>query len=200
MTYRLTKEEVLSRRASRLDGFYPDPEIRTGSATLEDYRGSGYDWGHLAPAGDMHSSEKTMAESFSMANMSPQAPAFNRGIWSKLEQVVSRFAYSEGSVFVVTGPVFVDDEDAKTIGPNQVRVPEFFYKVVYDETPPCKMIAFILPNMGSKKDVRDFVVSVDDVEEATGLDFFSALPQEVQRELESKSDLSKWTFRDRRGR
>lgn len=100
----------------------------------------------------------------------------------------------------MTRPVFVDDEDAKTIGANQARVPEFFYKVVYDETPPCKMIAFILPNEGSKKDVRDFVVSVDDVEEASGLDFFSALPQDVQRELEAKSDLSKWAFRDRRGR
>lgn len=195
VSYRLTKDEVMSRKASRQEAFYPDPEIRTGSATLEDYRGSGYDRGHLAPAGDMHSSEKLMLESFSMANMSPQVADFNRGIWSKLEQAVRRFAYSEGSVFVVTGPVFDAAARPKTIGANKVRVPEAFYKVVYDETPPSKMIAFIIPNRGSDRDILEYVVSVDEVEKATGLDFFSRLPEEVQAALESKSDASLWSFR-----
>ena len=138
VTYRLTKEEVLSRKSSRLNDFFEDSEIKTGSATIQDYIGSGYDRGHLAPAGDMHWSDKTMLESFAMSNMSPQDPSFNRGVWSRLERAVRRFAYSEGSVFVVTGPVFVNDEGAVTIGANHVRVPEFFYKVVYDETPPHK--------------------------------------------------------------
>ena len=197
VAYRLTKDEVMSRKASRMDAFMSDPEINTQSASPEDYRGSGYDRGHIAPAGDMHWSDKTMLESFYMSNMSPQEPPFNRGIWSKLEQAVRRFAYSEESVFVVTGPIVTED-DTKTIGFSKVRVPGFYYKVVYDETPPEKMIAFILPNKGSKKPLDSFVVSVDDVEEATGLDFFSTLSPEKQAELESRSDPDAWTWRDSR--
>ena len=83
----------------------------------------------------------------------------------------------------------------ETIGHNKVRVPGFYYEVVYDETPPEKMIAFILPNKGSNKPVESFVVTVDDVEEATGLDFFSALPEDVQRRLESKSNPKDWTWK-----
>ena len=197
VAYRLTKDEVMSRKASRMDAFMSDPEIKTQSASPEDYRGSGYDRGHIAPAGDMHWSDKTMLESFYMSNMSPQEPSFNRGIWSKLEQAVRRFAYSEGNVFVVTGPIVTED-DTKTIGFSKVRVPGFYYKVVYDETPPEKMIAFILPNKGSKKPLDSFVVSVDDVEEATGLDFFSNLSPEKQAELESRSNPDAWTWRDSR--
>ena len=193
VAYRLTKDEVMSRKASRMDAFMSDPEVKTGSATPEDYSGSGYDRGHLAPAGDMHWSEKTMLESFYMSNMSPQEPSFNRGVWSRLEQAVRRFAYSEGSVFVVTGPIVTDD-DEKTIGRSKVRVPEFYYKVIYDETPPEKMIAFILPNKGSKKALDSFVVTVDDVEEATGLDFFSTVPQPKQEQLERTISVESWDW------
>lgn len=195
VTYRLTKEEVLSRKASRLNDFFEDAEIKTGSATIADYIGSGYDRGHLAPAGDMHWSDRTMLQSFAMSNMSPQHPSFNRGVWSRLERAVRRFAYSEGSVFVVTGPVFVDDEDAITIGANQVRVPEFFYKVIYDETPPHKMIGFIVPNKSSQKHVKSYALAVAEVEEATGLKFFTKLPEEEQKTLKAKCDINAWSFR-----
>ena len=194
VSYRLTKDEVMTRKANRESAFLEDPEVKTGSAISFDYQGSGYDRGHLAPAGDMHWSSKTMLESFYMSNMSPQEPSFNRGVWSKLEKAVRRFAYSEGSVVVVTGPIVTAD-DTKTIGHNKVRVPGFYYKVIYDETPPEKMIAFILPNKGSNKPVESFVVTVDDVEEATGLDFFSALPKETQDRLESKSNPKDWKWK-----
>lgn len=197
VTYRLTKDEVMSRKASRLDAFMADPLVKTGSASLDDYKGSGYDRGHLAPAGDMHWSDKAMLESFYMSNMSPQDPSFNRGVWAKLERAIRRFAYAEGSVFVVTGPIFTEEDNA-TIGANKVRIPGFYYKVVYDETPPEKMIAFILPNKGSKKALDSFVVTVDDVEEATGLDFFSELPLDVQQKLESESNPDEWAWRDSR--
>ena len=195
VTYRLTKEEVLSRKSSRLNDFFEDTEIKTGSATIADYMGSGYDRGHLAPAGDMHWSDRTMLQSFAMSNMSPQHPSFNRGVWSRLERAVRRFAYSEGSVFVVTGPVFVDDDDAVTIGPNQVRVPEFFYKVIYDETPPHKMIGFIVPNKASQKHVKTYALTVAEVEEATGLKFFTTLPEAVQKRLKSEVNVGAWSFK-----
>lgn len=195
VTYRLTKEEVLNRKSSRLNEFFEDTEIKTGSATMADYAGSGYDRGHLAPAGDMHWSDKTMLQSFAMSNMSPQHPSFNRGVWSRLERAVRRFAYSEGSVFVVTGPVFVEDEDAVTIGANKVRVPEFFYKVIYDETPPHKMIGFIVPNKASQKHIKSYALTVAEVEEATGLKFFTRLPVEEQNKLKTHIDIKEWSFK-----
>ena len=80
--------------------------------------------------------------------MSPQKPDFNRGVWKKLEKEVRRYAYNEDSVFVITGPIL--ERGLRKIGrANKVSVPRRFFKIVYDETPPRKMIAFVLPNEGS---------------------------------------------------
>ena len=198
VSYRLTVHEVTNKVISRTNNFRSDPMVSTGSASVEDYRRSGYDRGHLAPAGDMAFSAMVMSDSFYMSNMSPQKPAFNRGVWKRLEEFVRNVAVAEESIVVVTGGVFVDDETPVFIGGNKVRVPEFFYKVIFDETPPLKAIGFILPNDGSKKSLEKFAQSVDEVEEATGLDFFNALPLDEQKRLESKSNASDWVWRDSR--
>lgn len=191
MIYRLTKEQALTKAAKRGDDFKEDPEVPTGSATAADYRRSGYDRGHLAPAADMAFSVQTMADSFFYSNMSPQKPAFNRGIWKELEALVRYFAITEGKIVVVTGPI-LPSEPQITIGPNKVTVPTHYYKVVYDLTPPQKMIAFILPNEGSKRSLQDFAVSVDAVEKATGLDFFSNVSKGQQEQLESSFSVKAW--------
>ncbi len=191
--YIMTAEEVSRRAAKRGDDFRPDPEIPTGSATPQDYTRSGYDRGHLAPAADMSFSGKTMSESFYMSNMSPQAPQFNRGIWSKLEKQVRHFATKEKRIVVVTGPI-LPAEKTITIGANRVTVPQYYYKVIYDITPPEKMIAFVLPNKGSSADLRTFVVTVDKVEELTGLDFFSSVPQPKQEQLERTITVENWDW------
>ena len=156
--YIVTCEEVSRKAAKRGNNFRPDPEISTGSATPQDYTRSGYDRGHLASAADMSFSAKTMSESFFMSNMSPQKPQFNRGIWSRLEKQVRHFARKEKRIVIVTGPI-LPAEKTVTIGANRVTVPEYYYKVIYDITPPEKMIGFILPNKGSKADLRTFAVS-----------------------------------------
>ena len=189
--YIMTAEEVSRRAAKRGDDFRPDPEVPTGSATPQDYTRSGYDRGHLAPAADMSFSAKAMSESFYMSNMSPQAPQFNRGIWSKLEKQVRHFATKEKRIVVVTGPI-LPAEKTITIGANRVTVPQYYYKVIYDTTPPEKMIGFVLPNRGSSADLRTFVVTVDKVEEVTGLDFFSAVPKEKQEQLERTITVENW--------
>lgn len=178
----MTTEEVSRRAAKRGDDFRPDPEIPTGSATPQDYTRSGYDRGHLAPAADMSFSAKAMSESFYMSNMSPQAPQFNRGIWSKLEKQVRHFATREKRIVVVTGPI-LPAEKTITIGAN---------KVIYDTTPPEKMIGFVLPNKGSNADLRTFVVTVDRVEDLTGLDFFSSIPKEKQERLGRTIVVENW--------
>ena len=94
VAYQLTRQEV-SGKAVRSGSFIEDPLVFTGTANKSDYIGSGYDRGHLAPAGDMRWSKKVMRESFLFSNMSPQHPSFNRGIWKKLENNVRRWARSQ---------------------------------------------------------------------------------------------------------
>ena len=191
--YVLTADEVSHATVNRSDDFRADPYVPTGSATPQDYTRSGYDRGHLAPAADMGYSDRTMSESFYMSNMSPQPPQFNRGIWSKLEKQVRHFAVREKRIVVVTGPI-LPSEKTVTIGANQVTVPEYFYKVIYDTTSPEKMIAFVLPNRGSNADLRSFAVTVDYVEELTGLDFFCNVPQPKQEQLERTITVENWDW------
>lgn len=191
VAYQLTRDEVYGN-VERKDNFRADPKIKTGSATTSDYVRSGYDRGHLAPAGDLSWSEEAMSDSFYMSNMSPQDPSFNRGIWSSLEAVVRNYAANEGEVYVVTGPVLTDGP-YKTIGKNEVAVPNYYYKVILDYTEPeKKMIGFVLPNEGSKESLENFATTVDHVQQLTGIDFFHQLPDEEEFLLESTFDYSLW--------
>ena len=166
VAYLLTDDEVLGT-VDRIDRFRADDSIPTDSASLADYRGSGYDRGHLAPAADMKWSETAMDESFLMSNMSPQAPGFNRGIWKRLEGIVREWAVENEEVYVVTGPVLTDGPYL-ALGENQVAVPKQYYKVILDyKEPELKAIRFILPNEKSNLPLSVFVVSVDRVEEIT---------------------------------
>ena len=189
--YIMTKVEATTKVAKRTNKFRSDPEIPTGSATTVDYRRSGYDRGHLAPAADMAFSGQTMADSFFMSNMSPQKPAFNRGIWKDLEALVRYFAITERKIVVVTGPI-LPKKKSVTIGTNKVTVPTHYYKVIFDLTPPQKMIGFILPNEGSDEPLAAFAVTVDAVEKATGLNFFSKVPKEEQERLERTISTKAW--------
>ncbi|MDF1568618.1 MAG: DNA/RNA non-specific endonuclease [Spirochaetaceae bacterium] len=209
VAYELTREEVMGP-VERSDSFREDLEVTTGSASLKDYRGSGFDRGHLAPAADMKFSEEAMRDSFFMSNMSPQRPAFNRGIWKQLEALVRDWAYLEGAIQIVTGPVLTDwtpegkeasgdlppgDGRFETIGPEGVSVPNYYHKVVLDiREPGFKAIGFILPNQRGEAGLEFYAVSVDEVEYATGLDFFPGLPDELEESLESALDISLWSF------
>ncbi len=171
--------------------FLPDPDVKTGSAELQDYRGSGYDRGHLVPAGDMKLSLAAYAESFYLSNMSPQVRACNTGVWRRVEEKVRRWQKRDKVLYVVTGPVIKPGH--KTIGPNRVAVPAEYYKVVLDMQPPeVKMIGFLVPNKDSKLSIEKFCVSVDKIEAETGLDFFPRLDDKVERRLEAGNDIQSW--------
>lgn len=190
--YKLTAWEATTKAVKRNDRFRDDPAI-SDSGKVADYRQSGYDRGHLAPAADMLFSKQAMTDSFYMTNMSPQKPMFNRNIWKKLETQVRTFAIAEREIYVVTGPI-LPKEKTITIGINKVTVPGQFYKIVYDVTPPQKMIAFVLPNEASSRPLTDFVVTVDYVEELTGLDFFQLVPEPQQTRLESTITIGDWKW------
>ena len=191
VSYKLTKAEVQNKVAKRKDNFRLDPVIKTGSATIADYKGSGYDRGHLAPAADMAWSKKAMSESFLLTNMSPQVPALNRGMWRILEEQIRKWALKEKELYIITGPIIRPND--KTIGPNKVTVPQWYYKIIVDyHQPEIKALAFMIPNRKPQKSLQSFAVSIDKLEEVTQLDFLNLLPQKVQIQLESKLDLFPW--------
>jgi len=191
VAYMLTRS-MLKGQSERGNNFRSDPEVPSGSAQLADYYKSGYDKGHLCPAGDMTFSDQAMSETFYLSNMSPQIPAFNRGIWKSLESLVREWAEEEDSIYVVTGGILSSLKG--TIGKDRVTVPKSYYKVIYDFTAGKKMIAFILPNEKGVKQLSEYVVTVDDVEKQTGIDFFPCLPDSIKNRLEGTSDISKWSF------
>ena len=195
VAYELTREEVTTLAVERKDNFREDKAVGTGSATLQDYKKSGYDRGHMAPAADFRWSAEAMDDTFYLSNMCPQTHAFNAGIWSDLESAIRSMAYEDGSIYVVTGPV-ITDGPYDTIGENKVAVPSYFYKVVLDYSEPTiKAIGFILPHENSKNPLSYFAVTVDEVEERTGLDFFPLLPDNTEEKLESSLDTSLWALR-----
>ena len=194
VAYELTSAETNSIY-NRTNQFLVDPKISTGSANNSDYAGSGYDRGHLAPAGDMGWSAQSMIESFYYSNMSPQVPSFNRGIWKNAETFTREAAITNQTVYVVTGPVFTST--MTTIGPNKVAVPQSYFKVILDYfEPELKAIAFVIPNEASQLPLQHFAVSIDDVEYLTGLDFFPLITDSVESQLESKFDISLWNWQN----
>jgi endonuclease G len=188
--YHLTPE-LINGTQSRTDDFRPDPLVISGSASLAYYSGSGYDRGHLCPAADMTLNKTSMSESFFLSNMSPQNASFNRGIWSALEERVRKWVTEYGDLYVCVGGVL--NENLGTIGTNKVTVPKSYYKIVYSEKEG--MIGFILPNQGSSLTLDKFVVTVDEIEKQTGIDFFSGLDDKIETQLESSISTTNWNFK-----
>jgi endonuclease G, mitochondrial len=192
VAYELTRREVQTHKVSRQKmQFEPDDDVPTGSATKDDYRNSGYDKGHLAPAADMRWSAKAMRECFRLSNISPQVHAFNAGVWEDLEKAVRGEAERLDTVEVVTGPLLRDG--LPTIGEHHVAVPEFFFKVLLYTSPTfTQAIGFIIPNQKSLLPFTAYAVPVDSVESVTGLNFFGQLDPQLRAEVESRTDVGWW--------
>jgi len=191
VAYKLTRADLKNARYKRKNNFRADPDVKTKSASLADYKGSGYDRGHLAPAADFTWTALGLDESFYMSNMSPQLPGFNRGIWKKLEAKVRSWAKQEGELFVVTGPIF--GKNKKTIGKNNVGIPSHYYKALLDISGnDVKGIAFVLPHEKSGSQLSTFAMSIDQLEKTTGLDFYPLLPDDLEDEIESQYDYADW--------
>ncbi len=193
VAYELTKQET-NKIVERSNNFISDPNVKSVNAFDKDYKGSGYDKGHLAPAADMGWSATTMTESFYYSNMSPQLPGFNRGIWKKLEELVRTWAIENQAVYVVTGPVL--SKGLSTIGYNKIAVPNYYYKLILDyQKPNIKGIGFILPNESSKSLLQNYAVSIDSVEKVTGIDFFYLLKDQEENLIEKDLCVNCWSWK-----
>lgn len=141
--YTMTAETLKKKVARRRERFIPDPLLQALNikpVEKKDYLRSGYDKGHLAPAGDFPWSQEAMDATFVMSNMAPQKPRLNREAWRHLEEKVRRLACGEERVTVITGPVLDGNLPKLASG---VPIPHQFFKIVIDETPPRKAIAFL---------------------------------------------------------
>lgn len=192
--YELTATEAAGD-IPREDNFHHDENVE-GCPTLDDYKFSGYDRGHMVPAGDMKWDAQAMSDCFSLANMVPQKKALNSGAWNKLEQKVRNWVNRDSALIVITGPIVTEHDRDNTIGESGVVVPSGIFKVVLAHcASPIRAIAFVYPNEKAKGGLEKHVVSVDDIEKATGLDFFSALPDDMEIMAEATSDLNQWECR-----
>jgi endonuclease G len=165
----------LAKQVNREDDFHPELSLpRDQRAELEDYAGSGYDRGHLAPAGDM-TSDKGMRESFSLANMTPQLPAHNRGLWSSLEKKTRDLATKRGELYVVSGAIFAGSS-IKRLN-KRVFVPTSYFKAVYDPKTG-ESGAYLVPHDDSK-DYK--TVSIDELVQVASIDPFPSISASSKR-------------------
>lgn len=193
VSWELLGSEAEATEVGRESAFTTDYEV-DGCATTDDYRRSGFDRGHMAPAGDMKWSGDAMRESFLMTNICPQAGDLNRGAWQKLEDKCRQRAKADSAIVVVCGPIFRRGEATERIGATGVAVPRQFFKVVLSPyTNPPVAIGFIMPNGYVKGGMQACAVSVDSVEAVTGHDFFSALPDDVEKRVEAECNFNRWS-------
>lgn len=190
VVWELTRDEV-GGPAERLSNFFEDKSVR-GCATLADYRKSGYSRGHMAPAADMKWSEEAMRASHNLTNVCPQLAAMNSGAWSTLEDNCRAWAVRDSALIIIAGPVATDRMPLH-IGKNRVPVPERFFKVVLAPyVNPPRAIGFVMPNERVAGGVQACAMSVDEVEAITGMDFFSALPDDIENNVEKQNSYPRW--------
>lgn len=191
VAYKLTKD-MLQNNVKRNNKFIPDPKVTTETANNSDYKGSGYDRGHLVPAADMCFSQITMEESFYFSNISPQELGFNRGIWKSLENKTREYAKSLDNIYITTGPVLTNNLNA--IGKNNVSIPEKYYKaILYVSDTSIQAIGFLLPNKKIDSNrLFSYALCIDDLEEIIDINLFYKLPFFVERKTEKKLNLPFW--------
>lgn len=171
---RLTRQDVMAaRKLKRVDRFHEEPKLPDAArADLDDYERSGYDRGHMTPSGDMPTSIAQM-ESFSLANMAPQLPALNRGLWEEIESSMRNLAVRDGELYIVTGPMF--DANAPRLN-GRVDIPTAFYKAIYDPKTGVAG-AYIAWNTPEEKTMT---VSIARLRGALGFDPFPALGEDIK--------------------
>jgi len=201
VAYRLTKESLEAPNVPRAKRFKYDKDVSSRTAAHKDYSHSGYTRGHMAPAGDMAFNKVAMTETFLMSNMSPQVKVFNNGIWKELEENVRDWAFSNGELIVISGPIFYTENPKKIGKQTKVSVPDAFYKILLDnEGRDKKSIGFIIPHELATEPLQDFAVSIDEIEKQTGIDFFPRYFEndDTEEKMESKYNTKSWKISKKR--
>jgi len=182
----------------RLEKFTPDPAIKGRQAYERDYLGSGWDRGHMAPSGDMKWSSQAMKECFYLTNVCPQNHNLNEGLWNDLEKQIRYEARYYGRVWIVCGPYV--DRGLGTIGEDNVMIPDGFFKALLTKKQDgtYASVGFYFPNRAGSGKLMKYAMTVNELEEMIGMDFFYTLDDSIQEEVESTYDLwHDWRIKDR---
>ena len=171
--------------------FQEDNEAEGVKVNTFDYSRSGYDRGHMCPSGDNKWDKTAQEQSFLMTNICPQDHNLNVGDWNEMENQCRKWAKQYGQIYIGAGPILYRQKH-KTIGTARVVVPEAFFKVVLCMAGTPKAIGFIYKNVGGNRPKDYYVNTIDEVERITGIDFFSALPDDIEKKVEAESNLSDW--------
>ncbi|MEM7037458.1 MAG: DNA/RNA non-specific endonuclease [Bacteroidota bacterium] len=198
--------DIIDGKTARSNDFREDPLVKTGTAVESDYflktekadgtfdyDGFGYDRGHLAPSADFRWSPTALSESYFYSNMSPQLPEFNREIWADLEGKIRGYIFRnpKSTLYVVTGPLLSQDLPHIERGMNKVAIPDHFFKVVIDKENG-RGIGFILPHKGPYEPLHKYAVTIDAVEQRTGIDFYQALEDGLESKVEAQKNVEDW--------
>lgn len=191
VAWHLTAERIKGTSKRPVRAFHEDEDVPSPRAVDFDYYNSGYDRGHMCPAADNKMSDEAMLESFLFTNICPQNHNLNIGDWNEMENLCRNWARKYGDIYIVCGPILYKGRH-KRIGKNKVVVPEAFFKVVLCLTGKPKAIGFVYKNVSGDRPTGDYVNTVDEVERITGFDFFSELPDDVEKVIEADCSLSDW--------
>lgn len=171
--------------------FQEDEDVAEPRVNTYDYQQSGFDRGHMCPSADNRWSEEAQRQCFLMTNICPQLHSLNDGDWKILEEQCRDWAEKYGDLYIVCGPILLKQRH-KRIGAHKVTVPEAFFKVVLCMSGSPKAIGFVYRNQKGRKATSEYVNTVDEVERITGIDFFCALPDSVEKRVERSCDLGEW--------
>ena len=174
--------------------FQEDADVPEGKRAVNwDYYNSGFDRGHMCPAGDNKWDADALMQSFLFTNICPQQGNLNRGDWAESEKACRKWAKEFRDIYIVCGPILYHQKH-KTIGSNRVVVPEAFFKVVLCMRGTPKAIGFIFKNTRCNHPLSSYVNSVDEVERITGIDFFPQLPDSIENKVEAERNLNDWPY------
>ena len=191
VAWHLTRQHTYGKNSRKQSQFAEDESVQRPRATNFDYMSSGYDRGHMCPAGDNKWDRKALNETFLFTNCCPQLHSLNSGDWNDLEIQCREWAQRYGDIYIVCGPI-LRGSSHKTIGKNRVVVPEAFFKVLLCMRGTPKAIGFIYEHRSGHRSMSSCAVSVDQVERVTGWDFFASLPDDVERRVEATANFNDW--------
>lgn len=192
VAYELTKDETYGDAVREGKFFSPDERVLLPQPEDRDYRGSGWTRGHLAPAADFRWSDEAMWETFLFTNCCPQDEELNNGMWNTLEKKCRTWARRYGKIYIVTGPVYGENRYG-SIGESRVMVPDAFFKaVMVRDGNRWQSIAFVMQNRAYNDNMQNCAMSVDELEDLTGFDFFAALDDAEEAGTEKSYKLSFW--------
>lgn len=206
-TFHVLTPDVSFGNVTRTNDFRPDNSIACPIAVEQDYfikeeksdgtlnyDGFGFDRGHLAPSADFRWSKQALSESYYYSNMTPQRSGFNRESWAEVETLLRRIVDNNPQNYlVITGPVLTDTMKVIEKSINKLSIPDYHYKIIADlSSDSPKGMAFLMPNRKCELPASEYVVTIDSIQQLTGLDFFPSLTQKMQQVVEKTSDYSAW--------